>query len=123
MSAKGDEMRKENEKGKALSRTNLAAIVAGNVLELYDFTVFAFFAVQIGRTMFVDQFGDVGLLATLASFGVGFIAGPIGAAVIGRYADTVGRKPAMMLSFVLMGTAMIVVVLRRQQRCSGSGAA
>lgn len=94
-----------------LARAHVAAIVAGNVLEFYDFTVFAFFAVQIGQTMFANHAGDAGLLASLAAFGVGFIARPIGAAVIGRYADTVGRKPAMMLSFVLMGTAMIVVAL------------
>jgi MFS family permease len=93
-----------------LSRGHLAGIVAGNVLEVYDFTVFAFFAVQIGKTIFAGHGGD-GLLATLASFSVGFVARPIGAVVIGRYADRAGRRPAMMLSFVLMGLSMIVVAL------------
>lgn len=96
--------------GTALPHSSLAGIVAGNVLEFYDFTVFAFFAVQIGRTVFANG-ADDGLLATLASFGIGFLARPVGAAIIGRYADTVGRKPAMMLSLMLMGLSMIVVAL------------
>jgi MFS family permease len=94
-----------------LSGGSLAGIVAGNVLEFYDFTVFAFFAVQIGSAIFATHPGDDGLLATLATFGVGFIARPAGAAIIGRYADAVGRKPAMILSFILMGGAMVLVAL------------
>jgi MFS family permease len=86
----------------------MIGVVAGNVLEFYDFTLFAFFAPQIGTTMFAHGRTD-GLLLALATFAVGFIARPIGAVAIGRYADRRGRKPAMVLSFALMGAALIVV--------------
>jgi MFS family permease len=94
-----------------LTKANMVGIIAGNVLEFYDFTVFAFFAPQIGASMFAGGTGTDGLLLALATFAVGFLARPFGAAIIGRYADTVGRKPAMLLSFSLMGIALLVVAL------------
>ena len=94
-----------------LTRTNMIGVVAGNVLEFYDFTLFAFFAPQIGATMFAHGKGTDGLLLALATFAVGFIARPIGAVMIGRYADRRGRKPAMVLSFAMMGAALIAVAL------------
>ena len=93
-----------------LTWANMVGIVAGNVMEFYDFAVFAFFAPQIGASMFSNGKSD-GLLPTLATFAVGFLARPIGAAFIGRYADRAGRKPAMVLSFALMGGALLVIGL------------
>jgi MFS family permease len=106
-----------------LTRANLIGVVAGNVLEFYDFTLYAFFASQIGASMFAHignggKNGD-GLLAALATFAVGFIARPIGALVIGRYADRRGRKPAMVLSFALMGVALLAVGLTPPARVLG----
>jgi MFS family permease len=92
-----------------LTPGNVAGLVVGNVLEFYDFAVFAFFAPQIGANIFADGKGKDGLLPALATFAVGFLARPIGAAVIGRYADRAGRKPAMTLSFALMGCALLVM--------------
>jgi MFS family permease len=83
------------------------AVVSGNALEFYDFVTYAFFAAQIGRTFFPSDAKGVSLLASLATFGVGFLTRPLGAFVIGRYADRAGRKPAMLLSFWLMGLAML----------------
>jgi len=106
-----------------LTRTNMVGIVAGNVLEFYDFTLFAFFATQIGASMFAHGKGTDGLLLALATFAVGFIARPIGAVVIGRYADRRGRKPAMLLSFALMGAALVVVALTPPSSVLGVGSA
>jgi MFS family permease len=92
-----------------LTAGNVAGLVVGNVLEFYDFAVFAFFAPQIGANIFADGKGKDGLLPALATFAVGFLARPVGAAVIGRYADRAGRKPAMTLSFALMGCALLVM--------------
>ena len=85
----------------------VAAVVAGNAIEFYDFVTYAFFAAQIGRTFFPSDTPGVSLLGSLATFGVGFLMRPVGALVIGRYADRAGRKPAMLLSFWLMGFAVI----------------
>jgi MHS family citrate/tricarballylate:H+ symporter-like MFS transporter len=83
------------------------AVVAGNALEFYDFVTYAFFAAQIGRAFFPSDKPGASLLASLATFGAGFLTRPLGAFFIGRYADRVGRKPAMLLSFWLMGIAVV----------------
>ena len=85
----------------------VAAVCVGNALEFYDFVTYAFFAAQIGRTFFPSDRHGASLLASLATFGAGFLTRPLGALVIGRMGDRVGRKPAMLLSFVLIGIATI----------------
>lgn len=83
------------------------AVSAGNALGFYDFLVFAFFSVQIGRTIFPTGDGSSALLLTLATFGAGFLTRPIGAIVLGRLGDRIGRKPAMMVSLGLTGAAVL----------------
>jgi MFS family permease len=90
-----------------LPARQVVAVVTGNALEFYDFVTYAFFAAQIGRTFFPSDTPGTSLLASLATFGAGFLTRPLGALVIGRYADRVGRKPAMLLSFWLMGVAVV----------------
>jgi MFS family permease len=89
----------------------VAAVVAGNALEFYDFLTYSFFAVQIGRAFFPSHNPLSSLLLSLATFGAGFLTRPVGAFVIGRLADRAGRKPAMMLSFFLMGIAITGMAL------------
>ena len=71
----------------AFSRSGVAAAVFGNMLEFYDFTVYAFFAVWIGKAFFPTQDAFSSLLLSVATFGVGFFTRPLGAAYIGAYAD------------------------------------
>jgi hypothetical protein len=87
------------------------AVFVGNGLEFYDFLTFAYFAVYISRTFYPNGSPSAGLLATLATFGAGFLTRPIGAIVIGRMGDRIGRKPAMVMSFTLMGVAIIGLAL------------
>lgn len=87
------------------------AVAAGNALEFYDFLTFSFFAIQIGHSFFPASRTSHGLLYSLAAFGVGFLMRPIGSVVIGFYGDRVGRKPAMILSFTLMGVAILGVAV------------
>lgn len=86
---------------------HVVAVCVGNALEFYDFVTYAFFAAQIGRSFFPSHTHGASLLASLATFGAGFLTRPLGALVIGRMGDRVGRKPAMLLSFVLIGIATI----------------
>src|ERR1700691_6764108 len=90
---------------------HVAAVVAGNALEFYDFLTYAFFAVYIGRAFFPSTSPTASLLASLGTFGVGFVTRPIGGLVIGRMGDRLGRKPAMILSFSLMGIAITGLAL------------
>jgi MFS family permease len=85
--------------------------VVGNALEFYDFLIYAFFAIQIGRAYFPSHSEFASLMLSLATFGAGFLTRPIGGFVIGLYADRVGRRAAMMLSLALMGAAVIVFAL------------
>ncbi len=90
---------------------HIAAVVVGNALEFYDFLTYSFFAVYIGRAFFPSSSPSASLLASLGTFGLGFITRPIGGLVIGRMGDRMGRKPAMILSFSLMGIAITGLAL------------
>ena len=94
-----------------LMRRAVAAATIGNALEFYDFITYAFFAIQIGHAFFPTHNAYGSLMLSLATFGAGFITRPLGGIVIGTYADRVGRKPAMMLSFTMMGCAIITIAL------------
>jgi len=87
------------------------AVAAGNALEFYDFLTFSFFSIQIGHSFFPESQTSHGLLFTLATFGIGFATRPLGAILIGGYGDRAGRRPAMILSFLLMGVASLGLAL------------
>ena len=91
----------------AASLRHALAVGLGNALEFYDFMTYSFFAIQLGRCFFPAAAGARSLLLSLATFGVGFVTRPLGGFVIGRYGDRRGRRPAMMLSFALMGLGIV----------------
>ncbi len=92
-------------------KRHVVAATVGNALEFYDFTTYAFYAVQIGKAFFPSTSPMASLMLSLATFGAGFITRPLGAIVIGAYADRAGRRPAMMLTFLLMGLALLGLAL------------
>jgi len=96
---------------KSNSLRPLLAVSFGNALEFYDFTVYAFFAIQIGQAFFPSHDPQISLLASFATFGAGFLTRPLGAVIIGRMGDRQGRGPALALSMVLMGLAIAMLVL------------
>lgn len=99
------------------SRKATVACALGNALEMYDFTIYSFFAVVIAKNFFPAQSPVASLLMSLTAFGVGFLMRPIGAMVIGRFADRKGRKAALTLTIFLMtlGTALIAFAPTYQQ--------
>jgi MHS family citrate/tricarballylate:H+ symporter-like MFS transporter len=105
-----------------LSRAQLAAVVAGNALEFYDFLIFGFFAVQIGAVFFPVRDATSSLLLTLGTFGVGFLTRPLGGALIGGLGDRVGRKPAMLFTFGLMGLSIVGLALTPSYAAIGMAA-
>lgn len=104
-----------------LSAAQVGAVAAGNALEFYDFVTYAFFATQIGRALFPGD-ASHSLLFSLATFGVGFLTRPLGGLLIGRMADRKGRKPAMILSFTMMGLAMTGLALTPSYAAIGMAA-
>ena len=95
----------------AITPRQVSAAVIGNALEFYDFTTFAYFAVQIGHTFFPNQSPFISLILSLATYGVGFVLRPLGSFVFGHYADRHGRRPAMLISFAMMGGSVLGLTL------------
>ena len=104
-----------------ITAAHVAAVCAGNMLEFYDFLTFGFFASQIGRSFFPGD-ASTSLLLSLATFGVGFLTRPLGGLIIGRFADRKGRKPAMLLTFMMMGVAIIGLALTPTYKTIGIAA-
>jgi MFS family permease len=88
----------------------LAAVIC-NGLEFFDFVAYAFFAQTIGKVFFPGAASELSLLLSVGVFGVGFIARPLGSIVIGRYADRAGRRPALLLSAILMTISTVALML------------
>lgn len=89
----------------------IAAITIGNGLEFFDFTVFGFFAVVIGQLFFPVKDKAYELMLALGTFGIAFVARPIGGLVLGLFADRAGRKPAMTLTLMLMAVGALGVAV------------
>lgn len=92
-----------------LDRKAVGAVVLGNALEFYDFTIYAFFAKSIGATFFPSDSPTDSLLASLALFGIGYVMRPVGGVLIGAFADRAGRKPAMLITIALMAIGMLML--------------
>ncbi|MEE2719541.1 MAG: MFS transporter [Planctomycetota bacterium] len=103
-------------------RRSMISGVLGNLLEWYDFTVYGFFAVTIGRVL-LGSGDDGGTLEALAIFAIGFIARPFGGAVLGSIADRFGRRRALMLSVlgIIVPTFLIALLPTHQQIGALSG--
>jgi len=98
--------------GKRQSEARLiAACSLGNALEMYDFTVYSFFSLLIGRLFFPSDNPYASLLLAVATFGIGFVMRPLGGIVIGNYADRRGRKAAMTLTIGLMVAGTLCLAL------------
>lgn len=74
----------------------------GNLVEWFDWFAYASFAIYFAPVFFPAGDPTAQLLSTAAIFAVGFVVRPIGAWVMGRYADTRGRKAGLALSVALM---------------------
>jgi MFS family permease len=84
----------------------------GSALEYYDFFIYAQAAALVFPTIFFPSDNpQVGIVASFATFGVGYVARPIGAFVLGHWGDTHGRKNVLVLCMLLMGLSTFLVAL------------
>jgi len=92
-----------------LRRATLASSV-GSALEYYDFALYGLASALIfSRIFFTDLDPAVGLVASFATFGVGFIARPLGGLFFGTIGDRIGRKWVLLTTIALMGGASTLV--------------
>ncbi|MFG3253776.1 MFS transporter [Streptomyces sp. NPDC048172] len=101
-------MRKTN-KPPTLLRLASASLV-GTAIEFYDFFIYGTAAALVLGPLFFPTFSPLaGTLAAFGTFGVGFVARPLGSVVFGHIGDRYGRRPVLFASLVLTGAATVAV--------------
>ncbi|MEU5118503.1 MFS transporter [Streptomyces asoensis] len=87
-----------------------AASLAGTAIEFYDFFVYGTAAALVLGPLFFPTFSPLaGTLAAFATFGVGFVARPLGAVLFGHVGDRRGRRPVLVVSLLLTGASTVAV--------------
>src|SRR3954469_914516 len=87
-----------------------AASLAGTAIEFYDFFVYGTAAALVLGPLFFPTFSPVaGTLAAFGTFGVGFVARPLGSVLFGHLGDRRGRRPVLVASLLLTGAATVAV--------------
>lgn len=97
-----------------LTGADLNAIVAsaiGNCIELFDLTVFGFFAAIIGTQFFPNNNPLISTLSSFATFAIGFLMRPAGAFLLAPIGDTLGRKKLLSITMTLMGLASLGIAI------------
>ena len=94
----------------------------GNLVEWYDWYVYAAFSLYFAKSFFPQGDTTAQLLNTAAIFAVGFLMRPIGGWLMGIYADRKGRKAALMVSVLLMCFGSLIIALTPSYEIIGVGA-
>lgn len=86
------------------------ASLAGTAIEFYDFFIYGTAAALVLGPLFFPTFSPLaGTLAAFATFGVGFVARPLGSVLFGHLGDRRGRRPVLVISLLLTGLATVAV--------------
>ena len=85
----------------SIRRRAILSCAIGNFFELFDFTIYGYFAVAIARAFYPSG----SMFSTFATFGAAFLMRPVGAIVIGAYGDRMGRRAALVVTIGLMAAA------------------
>ncbi|CCE04791.1 conserved membrane hypothetical protein [Bradyrhizobium sp. STM 3843] len=102
-----------------------AAVVSfvGSMLEYYDFFIYGTAAALIfPKVFFANVDPATGTVLALLSFGIGYIARPVGAVILGHFGDRVGRKTVLVVTLVLMGGSTLAIGLLPDAKMIGSAA-
>ena len=88
---------------------SIVRVASGNFLEMYDFMVFGYYAAAIGNAFFPSGNPFTSLMLSLMTFGAGFLMRPLGAIVLGAYADQHGRRAGLLLTLSLMSIGIVSI--------------
>jgi metabolite-proton symporter len=94
-----------------MSRVAFASFI-GTAIEFYDFYIYGLAAALVFPALFFPELSPAsGLLASFATYGVAFLARPLGGAIFGHFGDRVGRKAMLIVSLLTMGVSTFLVGL------------
>jgi len=96
--------------GPARRRVVVAGLI-GNALEWYDFAIYGYFALIIGKQFFPSDDPTTSLIAAFSVFAVGFVMRPLGGIVFGHVGDKLGRRTAILASSAAMALPTVLVGL------------
>src|ERR1700734_2458052 len=88
---------------------SIVRVASGNFLEMYDFMVFGYYAAALGQAFFPSGNPFLSLMLSLMTFGAGFLMRPLGAIVLGAYADQHGRRAGLLLTLTLMSIGIVSI--------------
>src|SRR6187401_3109902 len=95
----------------SITKVALASFI-GTTIEWYDFYLYGTAAALVFNQVFFPTFAPLtGVLASYATYAVGFVARPLGGIVIGHFGDRVGRKSMLVLTLLIMGIATFLIGL------------
>ncbi|MGP4091046.1 MFS transporter [Streptomyces sp. KR55] len=97
--------------------------IAANSIEYYDFFIYGTAAALVFPAVFFpEQSAMMGVLLSFATFGVGFIARPLGGVVFGHFGDVIGRKKTLVVAMVIMGVVSTMIGLLPSYAAIGTAA-
>jgi MHS family proline/betaine transporter-like MFS transporter len=91
------------------TRKVVSAAVMGNVIEVYDMSIYGYLAPFIAANFFPSSSESAALMKTFLIFFIGFLARPLGSIWFGYIGDVRGRKAALVLSIILMASATCLI--------------
>lgn len=98
-----------DEPNRDVSRVATIAATAASI-EYYDFFIYGLAAALVFPAVFFPETGSVtGVLLSFATFGIGFLARPLGGVVFGHFGDLIGRKKTLVIALVTMGVASTAI--------------
>lgn len=93
------------------ARKAMVATSLGNAMEWFDFGIYAYLAVTMGKVFFPQLNGTMQLIYTLATFAISFLIRPIGGLVFGRLGDRWGRKRVLTITVIMMALSTLSIGL------------
>jgi metabolite-proton symporter len=101
-------------------RQVLVASMVGTTIEFFDFYIYATAAVLVFPSLFFPSTDPASAtLASLATFGIAFLARPLGSALFGHYGDRIGRKATLVVALATMGISTVTIGLLPTYRSIG----
>ena len=94
---------------KATRKKLIKAGIVGNIIEWYDFAIYGYFALIIGKLFFPTDDESVSVIAAFGAFAAGFLMRPIGSLLFGHIGDKFGRQKALIISVLMMAVPTFLI--------------